>query len=163
MAAGWIKLHRKILDCSLWDHEPANKKSAWIDLLLLVNHKDNQVLIDGRQITIKAGQKWTSIHKLADQWHWSVNRVKRYLSALETAHMITVKSNTNGTLITIVNYGFYQGMRHSDEYTNEYTDEYTDGHQTRMNKNIKKERKTPLNDDEYDENVEILKKYLGGT
>ena len=164
MAVGWIKLHRKIQECSIWANDkPFDERSAWIDLLLLVNHEDKEIVFKGQPVNVKAGQRITSIRKLAERWHWSINRVKRYTDLLEKLNMITKDSDNHRTLLTVVNYGVYQGGRYTDEYTHEYTHEYTDGHQTRMNKNIKKERKTPLNDDNYDENVEILKKYLGGT
>lgn len=143
MADGWIKLHRKIMDCSLWENKnPFDERSAWIDLLLLVNHKDKEIIFKGQPVIVKAGQRITSIRKLADRWHWSINRVKRYTDLLEKLKMISKDSDNHRTLITIVNYGIYQGERYTDEYTDEYTGEYTDGHQTRMNKNDKNEKKS---------------------
>jgi hypothetical protein len=39
---GWIKLYRKLWDDEIWDDElePHNKRSAWIDLLMMANHED---------------------------------------------------------------------------------------------------------------------------
>ena len=174
MAVGWIKLHRKIMESSLWSDEPFDERSAWVDLLLMANYEDKQILFNGKSITVKAGQRITSIRKLAHRWHWSNGKVERYLKKLEDAEMISRKRDTNGhtnrdtlrdkngTLITIVNYGFYQGMRDTNEDTNRDTNRDTNGVQTRIYKNIKKERKEPLNDSAYDESFELLMKGLGG-
>lgn len=167
MAAGWIKLHRKIMDCLLWDDEPANKRSAWVDLLLLANHEEKKVMFNGQLITIRAGQRITSIRKLAQMWNWSKNRTERFLSLLESEGMIIKQSDHNRTLLTIVNYEVYQGQWDSDkdskEDTNKDTNKDSNGPQTRIYKNIKKERKEPHIDSDYDESFELLKKSLGGT
>lgn len=146
MAVGWIKLHRKIQDCFLWeDDEPANRKSAWIDLLLLANHEDKKIVFKGEAITVKAGQRITSIRKLAKMWQWSKNRTVRFLDLLESEGMIVRESDSNRTLLTIVNYGFYQGQgdsnKDSDKDTHKDSDKDSDGLQTRIYKNEKNEKK----------------------
>ena len=40
MNQGWIKLHRTLQDNKLWYSEPLTKGQAWVDLILLANHKD---------------------------------------------------------------------------------------------------------------------------
>ena len=146
MSIGWIKLHRKIQDCSLWDsEEPFDRRSAWVDLLLLANHEDKEIIFKGQPLTIKAGQRVTSIRKLSARWNWSVNRTKRFLDLLENLGMIVRDSDNNRTLLTLIKYSEYQGRWYTDEHTDGNTDghsdEYTDGHQTRMNKNDKNENK----------------------
>ena len=45
---GWIKLYRKMVDCCIWQsNEPFDKRSAWVDLLLLMQHKDKKMMVDG--------------------------------------------------------------------------------------------------------------------
>lgn len=135
---GWIKLHRKILDCDLWNSgEPFGVREAWIDLLLMVNHADKKILFDGEPYTVKCGQKITSIRKLAERWHWSKERVARYLKTLEGEEMLTKVRHKNGTLLTIVNYGKYQGQCDTDKDTDKDTNKDTDTPQTRMIKNDK--------------------------
>ena len=54
--SGWIKLHRQIQECFLWRiKEPFDKRSAWIDLLLLMEHQDKNLMIDGKIETIDKG------------------------------------------------------------------------------------------------------------
>lgn len=133
---GWIKLHRKIMESDIWQgDEPFDHKSAWIDLLLMANHKDKKLMFGGQIITVKAGQKITSLVKLAERWGWSRNKVTRYLDGLQEMGMIDRKSDNKKTLINIVNYNIYQG----DECENETADETANGQQmeqqTDTNKN----------------------------
>lgn len=147
MAEGWIKLHRKLLDCILWiDEEPFDRRSAWIDLLLLANHSDKEILFNGSPITIKRGQYLTSVRKLAEHWHWSANRTLRFLRLLESLKMITKESDNYRTLLTIENYGVYQDMWDTNGYTDGYADEHTDGY-TDGSQTIKKECKKEINKD----------------
>ena len=38
---GWIALNRKIVENPMWLSEPFSRSHAWIDLILLANHKPN--------------------------------------------------------------------------------------------------------------------------
>lgn len=105
---GWIKLHRSIQECTLWDDKPFDKARAWIDLLLLANHEDKRIMFNGYPITIVRGQYLTSVRKLAERWGWSCDKVSRYLTVLVNEEMVLKDSNNNRTLLTIVNYGVYQ-------------------------------------------------------
>lgn len=144
---GWIKLYRKIQEDEIWDDdEPFDKRSAWIDLLLMANHKDKKCIFNGQVITVKAGQRITSIRNLAERWHWSTGRVIRYLKLLEELNKIERKSDKNKTLVTIVNYGFYQSCRNSDGDSDEYSDGYTDDTVTDTVTDTKQEIKNEKND-----------------
>lgn len=125
MQKGWIHIHRKIQDCCIWcDEDPFDKRSAWIDLLLSANHRDNQIIFNGKPLVIHEGQYLTSVRKLAERWHWSNDRTLRYLRLLESLGMIVREADNSRTLLTIVNYGLYNNMPN--------TNKYTDKSQTRM-------------------------------
>ena len=114
--SGWIKLHRQIQECFLWRiKEPFDKRSAWIDLLLLMEHQDKNLMIDGKIETIKRGSYMLSIEKLCDRWMWSRNKVKRYLDVLEREHMIVTRRTNKGTLVNVVNYCVYQNQEKQGE------------------------------------------------
>lgn len=129
MAVGWIKLYRQIQESDLWDseEEPFDRRSAWIDLLMLVNHEDKRTLFNGKMITVKIGQRITSIRKLAERWHWGKDRVRRFLDLLEAEEMLTRDSDNNRTLLTIVNYSKYQSQCDSDGYSDRHTDKDSNG------------------------------------
>ena len=144
MKRGYVRIYRCIEDNILFrDPEPANKKSAWVDLIIMANHKKAEILIGNTKVIVKRGQKFTSTRKLAERWGWSRNRVMRYLALLESEGMVYRECIANGTLLTIVNYGKYQGARDTNETTNGATDEATSeatngatsGAQTIMSKN----------------------------
>lgn len=144
---GWVKLHRQIQDSWLWmSDEPFDRRSAWIDLILMANHEDRKVLINGRLVVIGAGQRWVSVRVLAERWGWSKSKVMRFLTLLERDSMITMSGTPNGTLLTLIKYGFFQTGRDTSRDTNEYTkrdtDEYTDGtKQELISTNNKNERR----------------------
>ncbi len=158
---GWIHLHRKIQDCILWESpEPFDCRSAWIDLILLANHEDKRMIFDGQPITVKKGQRITSVRVLAQRWHWGNNKTLKYLRMLEEENMIVRDSDKRRTLLTIVNYDVYNDTINTDEYTDGTETEQqrntdgtltehwrnTDESQTRIIKNDKNEK----NDKEHD-------------
>lgn len=106
---GWIKLHRKIEDNPLFNDKPFCKTMAWIDLLLLANH-ENKDFLDrrGNLIQGKQGTVYRSIHFLSERWGWSKNKVNHFLNQLVKMKMIEKKSTTQGTTLTVINYGDYQ-------------------------------------------------------
>jgi len=105
---GWIKLHRQIQDCWIWFDEPFTKAQAWIDLLLLANHKEKKISINGKPVVIQRGQYHTSVCKLASRWKWNRKTVSRFLDVLENDHMLSQVRTSTGTTITIENYDVFQ-------------------------------------------------------
>lgn len=105
---GWIKIHRDLLDNELWSDKPFTKGQAWVDLLLLANHKDKNVLIGSYTEMVERGSFITSELKLMERWGWGRKKVKLFLNFLESQKMIERNANNKRTAITIVNYGFYQ-------------------------------------------------------
>lgn len=126
---GFVILQRSLLSHWLWQgNEPFCKRAAWIDLILLANHADNKVNINGNVINVARGQHFTSLQKLAKRWGWSVNKVVRYLHRLMCEDMVHTVGYAHGTLITLVNYDKIQGRQKADGYANEQADGYADGH-----------------------------------
>lgn len=105
---GWVKIHRDLLDNELWSDKPFTKGQAWVDLLLLANHKDKNVLIGSHTEMVERGSFITSELKLMERWGWGRKKVKLFLNFLESQKMIERNANNKRTAITIVNYGFYQ-------------------------------------------------------
>lgn len=154
MSAGWIKLHRSLVEH--WVHEDPFVFRAWCDLLLLANHKDSKIFFCGEALEIKKGQRLTSIRKLALLWNCDPKTAKKILTTFEQDGMIkTQNMRYHGTLITIDNYSVYQAEKEERWRAVSTADSPTDSPavslapsltaslQTRMNKNDKndKERK----------------------
>lgn len=116
---GWIRLDRSIQDNWLWkEDEPFDKRSAWIDLLMLANFEDKKIPYKGAVITCKRGDVNLSISALAKRWHWSRDKVRNYLRILESDGMVTTKTTTHRTTVTLVNYGFFQDSVTTNKATN---------------------------------------------
>lgn len=110
---GWIKLNRKIRKNDFWENAgPFDLRSAWIDLLLSVSYEQSEVYEHGSKCVIKIepGQILTSLKRLAETWKWSYGKVSRYLDNLQDMGMITQNRTTKYTVITITNWGKYQGQ-----------------------------------------------------
>ena len=114
--------------------------------MLMVNHQDKTIPFNGTMLNIKRGQKLTSIYKLAERWKWDRKRVARFLCLLEGAGMCTTERTTNGTIITVVNWDFYQGdgstVGSTNGTTNGTTNGSTVGTQTTMSNNYKQYNKS---------------------
>lgn len=126
---GWIKLYRQISDSYIWTaNEPFDRRSAWIDLLLMANHEERSFLLrNGKNQTVQEGQLFTSTGHLAERWHWSRGRVNRYLALLSEQGMCKVSGTPSGTLLTIVKYGDFQHSWTANRTANGTTDGTSDG------------------------------------
>jgi len=104
MAEGWISLNRSLFNNELWTSEPFSRGQAWVDLLLLANHKESYFYKRGNKIIVKRGQLGRSCVELSDRWKWSRNKVNKFLKDLEKEHQIEVVKSSITQLVTIVNY-----------------------------------------------------------
>lgn len=156
---GYIALHRKVKDNWIWNCDPINRFQAWMDILMLANHKDAEISFNKHPLKIERGSFVTSVAKLAREWGWSKNKTLSFLRDLEKSQMITRKSNNNGTTVFVNNYADYQPFfkekkytdestdRPTDRPTDESTDESTDRPQTIMNNNDNNEKEDVLPDE----------------
>lgn len=119
--AGWIKIHRKIIDHWIWTD--SKRLKWWMDLLLLTNHSDKKVMLGGKLVVLKRGSFHTSELKLSERWNVSRNTVRNYLNALEKDNMITTKKTKNGTTIIVHNYGIYQD---NDDYKKQQNEQQSE-------------------------------------
>lgn len=107
--SGWISLHRSLEDHWIWqENRVFSKAEAWIDILMMVNHSDNKIMFEGQLITVKRGDRITSIRALSEKWNWSRTKVNNFLELLQNENMIVKKSDSKKTLLTVVNYDLYQ-------------------------------------------------------
>ena len=122
MTEGWISIHRKIEHNWVWEDKPFSFGQAWIDLILLANHKDNKELKDGKLQTYKAGTVNRSILWLSNRWGWERRKTTRFLKLLESDKMVSVDSTRHGTTITLINYEVYRYQGTTDSTTDSTTD-----------------------------------------
>ena len=107
---GWVSIYRTLAKSNLWLKQKFTKGQAWIDMILLANHKDGVIEKRGNQISIKRGQLGWSELALSYRWKWSRNKTTRFLKWLENEQQIIQHRSRITTLITIVNYNKYQNI-----------------------------------------------------
>lgn len=142
---GYIRLWRCTEELPFWDKqgEAFDYAHAWIDLLLSVNYTDKDFVLRSNYVVhVKKGQMFTSYLSLSKKWHWSVKKVRRYLTLLQNHGLINLKPSKKGTLLTVINEGSAWVEGHTEDTTGDTTDDPTAG--TRLNKGNKgKEEASP--------------------
>lgn len=141
--AGWVKIHRSIQDHWIWENPV--KLKWWLDLIMMANHQENKILINGELVTIEAGERHTSEDKLSARWGVSRNTVRKFLALLEKDGMISLKkSRQSGTTYKVLNYNVYQGFseekKHQTEQRTEQQKDNAVNNELHINKNEKNEK-----------------------
>ena len=80
LANGWYKLSRERWNdavSGLSESESLPKSIAMIDLEMMANYEPSKSTLNGN--TVNTGELLTSVSKLAERWHWSRGKVKRFL------------------------------------------------------------------------------------
>ena len=137
---GYIKLDRSLQNNWIWQEKPFSKGQAWVDLIMLANHKDKKELHGGKIVEYKRGVVNRSISYLADKWGWDRRKVSRFLSVLESDRMVFVNGTTHGTTITVVNYDNFQGHGTANGTTHGTTDAQVMVQPMRTNNNVKNDK-----------------------
>jgi len=100
--AGWIKLHRKMLEWEWYDD--INVCRLWMHILLKANHKPN----NWRGITVQAGQFVTGRIALAKETGLTEQQIRTALNKLKSTGEVTSKSYSKFSVITITSWAPHQ-------------------------------------------------------
>ena len=105
--AGWISLHRKVLDnpivCKDSDH-----LAVWIYLLLNVTHQERDTVFKGKRITLLPGQQLFGRQAISQCLKISESKVQRILKTFEREQQIEQQTGNKNRLISILNWTMYQ-------------------------------------------------------
>lgn len=111
---GYISLHRDIQKHWLYEEERTfSKYEAWLDILMRVNHAEGKVTHNGTLEVVERGSTIWSMGDMEKHWNWSNRKVKRFLDCLVSDQMLSYKSTTKKTYLTVMNYDFYQSVESS--------------------------------------------------
>lgn len=142
--SGWIKVHRKMrknpVVCKDSDHI-----AVWLFLLLGATHNEQTATFRGKNITLLPGQLVTTQKEISDEFDIEPSKVKRVLKLFENDNLIDKQTDMHKSLITIRNWGVYQGEN----------DKPNDNQVT--NQARKKDEKEKRNKKEKEENKESSK------
>lgn len=98
MRTGWIKLHRGVLDNEIYRYDP----TAWRvfeHLLLTADRKTGRCSYGRKQLALQIGNNESTVYKA--------------LKRLSVTGMVTLKSNSKFTMISICKWKEYQGNGNS--------------------------------------------------
>lgn len=146
---GWIKDYRKELNSDIWSMPPLYHR-VWQWIKYQANHEDTLIpMLDGSKMIIKKGQHLTSIRNIARGVGWyegpvwkepNPKTITTILQWLEKVKMVKVergRGNRQYTLITVVNWDFYQGADQDGVTDNTTATGEARKQQTDINKNDK--------------------------
>jgi len=109
MSKGFISLHRELQDHWLWHSEKFTKAQAWVDLLMLANHKELSVIfIRGIKVEVKRGEIAWSEENLASKWRWSRPKVKNFINMLKAEKQIETRKTSAINILRLVNFERFQ-------------------------------------------------------
>ncbi|MGG3943015.1 hypothetical protein ABEV54_16445 [Peribacillus psychrosaccharolyticus] len=134
--AGWIKVHRDLLDKPIWVESTPEQKTILITLLMMVNHQKREWEWQGRPYNVEPGQVITSLDSIAQKSGKgiSIQNIRTALKRFEKYGFLTNKSTNKSRLITIINWVAYQ--KNDDELTRDLT-----GSQQARNKQLTPNKK----------------------
>ena len=106
MADGFVKLDRSLLDKPIFQNEKLLK--IWVWCLLKASHHHREYSIGLRKIVLKQGQFITGRFAAAEELNMNPSTVWKYLKKLQDNKSLDIKSNNKFSIVTIVNWEFYQ-------------------------------------------------------
>lgn len=154
MQKGWIKLQRRIQSHWLYQEKRVfSRYEAWLDLLMMANHKQNKVVIGNELVTVEKGSFITSELKLMQRWKWGKSKTRNFLKLLEDDNMIVKKSDRQKTTISICNYSVYQeeGQENRPLSDHEQTNDRPRANTNKNAKNVKNVKNKERRKRVYDE------------
>jgi hypothetical protein len=110
---GWIKFHRSALEGDIGCNP--NTLALWVWLLSLASVRESKIRFEGDQEVLPPGSIATGYKELESLTGISKTTIYRELHYLEKTNRITLKSGTDGTLVTICNWAIYQSTEESVE------------------------------------------------
>ncbi|MCM3745126.1 hypothetical protein M3193_13380 [Sporosarcina luteola] len=111
MNSGWMKVHRSLLNKPIWTEATSEQKVVLMTLLMMANYEEKQWEWGGKVYVLQPGQFVTSLPMLVQRCGKgvTVQKIRTALKRFEAYGFLTDESTNQNRLITIVNWGSYQG------------------------------------------------------
>lgn len=113
---GYLPVSRKMFDGydPLWDaDEVFDRRSAWIDLCQMAAYQPRRRVVADTVVELARGELLASERFLAERWHWTRARVRRFLGLLEKIERIEVlpahQAAQVGSIVRLTKYETYNG------------------------------------------------------
>ena len=110
MNLGFIKLHRQILDSSVFNDAKLLKIFIWC--LLRANHKDTKILGDDYQeVELKRGQFVFGLISASEKLNMPKSSIYRMIKRLESLGLVTRKVGSRFSIVSVCKYSSYQDSK----------------------------------------------------
>lgn len=141
MNEGWFKFYRCLFKKAIWLNSTPEHKVILITLLGMANHSGREWEWKGKQFKAEPGMLVTSIESICSKSGKgiSVQNVRSALNKFEKYEFLTQEVTKTGRLITIVNWGLYQGTKEED---NKQTNKELTNDQQSTNKELTNSQQT---------------------
>ncbi|KAA0941591.1 DnaD domain protein [Sporosarcina sp. ANT_H38] len=147
--AGWISLHRKLMDNPIYSN--AHMLKLWIHCLMKASHKEHDHLVGNQMVKLEVGQFVTGRNALADEFNKGAKKddvvsaitLWRWLKNFEEWQMLNIKTTTKYSVVTVSNWSEHQ--QHEQQVNNKRT---TDEQQVNTNNNVNKGNKENKREDD---------------
>lgn len=106
--SGTVNISRTIWKDTAFKQEPFTEREAWMWLVMEASWKGRTKRFDPFVVDLVRGQLVSSVRFMAEAWSWTPAKVQRYLNRVEKRKMISRKTDTGVTVITIGKYDEYQ-------------------------------------------------------
>jgi DNA replication protein DnaD len=107
MDLSYVKLYRKSLDSTVFQN--ANLWQVWSYCMMRANHKTTSVLFEGKEIILQPGQFISGRYEGSKACKMKPSTFRNQIDKLKQLKTLDTKSDNKKSIITIVNWGRYQG------------------------------------------------------
>lgn len=114
MRVGWFKFHRQIFDNPVCTKD-AEYFFVWCYILTEAKFEEERVLFKKEEITLTKGQLITTTKDIATKLNICESKVNRILKKFEIEKQIERRTSNKNTLITVLNWDYYQSSEKQNE------------------------------------------------
>lgn len=165
---GWIKLYRKVRQSFVWTN--SDQLKLWLLCLMKASHSGNDFLFNGKEIHVSSGEFVTGRDALTFEFNQGVTRdhqivgrtLWRWIKLFESEQMLSIKSTTKYSVITVLHWDEYQSIDQQVSNTRPSTVQHLSTIKNAKNAENAKKKNSPKNHRTYSDDSQefILASYL---
>lgn len=106
--SGTFNISRELWADEAFADDKFSEREAWIWMIAEASWKRRKKRVGDYVVTVERGQMANSVRFMAKAWKWTPAKVQRFLERLKKLEMITSKTDTGVSVITICKYEKYQ-------------------------------------------------------
>lgn len=113
--SGSVSISRDLFDHGMFKPEPFTEREAWIWMIMAARWKSGKARVGDFVVDLDRGQFAASVRFMAKAWGWTAAKVQRLLERLKKMEMISSKTDTGVSVITVCNYDKFQPLQEATD------------------------------------------------